>query len=536
MFAPIARLAAVTLVLSLPAVGMSGSKMEPLNERGVLDLVELGFDDETIVERINAGGVTFEVTDQFVEKLKSAKASAAVIKAVQEAGKAKTAAPTSAGDADPPITFDQVLKILTLRMKEDKILQRIAKTPPVFVLSAAQEEELVKAGATPKVIAALKGDRSPPALAEAISNVALVLDCSGSMKETTKEGVTKMEAAKKVVADLIEKIPKGLNVTFVIYGHEVQGGADDPRNCQAVKVVRPLGKLDDAGKGELGGLIASLKPTGGTPIALALKVTGEELAKDKESACGIVLITDGLESCKGNPTGVAAALLKTLKVSFGVNVVGLGVKEDEDAALKALATAGGGKYYNADDAAALADSFSEIAKELEVKARPADVVGASRRALKFLQPQIEMPDMKEIVLIEAEGPVKDATLFKKGAIEKYGEELRVPSATAKYDVVWYPKSGEAIRIMKGVQLAERKVVEVKVENLVGFIKVSGEGTPTSIHAGAVDDPGDLSFSTQRAKKFGEIMVVPIGDYDVFVNRSVIEEGLQVEPGKLYELE
>jgi len=161
-----------------------------------------------------------------------------------------------------------------------------------------------------------------------------------------------------------------------------------------------------------------------------------------------------------------------------------------------------------------------------------------RPASKFVQPKIGMPEMKEIVLIEAEGPVKAAILFKKDVIEKYGEEIRVPSSTAKYDVVWYPKQegGEAIRIMKGVQLAERKVVEVKIEDLVGFIKVNGEGTPKSIHAGAVGDPGDLSFSTQRATKFGEVMVVPVGNYDVFVNGDVIEEGLQVEPGKLYELE
>ncbi|HEX5105299.1 MAG TPA: VWA domain-containing protein, partial [Pirellulaceae bacterium] len=331
-------------------------------------------------------------------------------------------------------------------------------------------------------------------------------------------------------------IPTGLNVTFVIYGHEVFSSADDPRNCQAVKVARPLGKLDDAGKAELTDLVAGLKPTGGTPIALSLKVTGEELAKDKDAFCGIVLITDGLESCKGNPNEEVATLLKTLKLSFGVNLVGLGVKEAEDAALKTLAEAGGGKYYDADDADALADSISAIAKELEVKAKPVEVVNTTRRSLKFLQPTIEMPEMKEIVLIEADGPVKDATLFKKGGITKYGEEIRVPSSTAKYDVVWYPKSGEAIRIMKGVQLTERKVVDVKVEDLVGLIKVNGEGAPEIIHAGAVDDPGDLSFSTQRAKKFGEVMVVPVGSYDVFVDRSVIEEGLKVEPGKLYELE
>ena len=534
MFARLTTISALVFVLSFPLISTGQKKSDPLDEKGVLTLLELGFDDETIVERIKEAGLTFEVTDAFADKLKTAKASEVVVKAVQAASKTKSA---PAANAAPPITFDQVLKMLSLRMKEDKVLERIAKTPPIFVLSAEQEDELVKAGATPKVIAALKGDRPlPPAATELITNVALVLDCSNSMTQKTKDGETKMTAAKRVMTDLIKKIPAGLNVTFVIYGHEVFSSADDPRNCQAVKVARPLGKLDDAGKAELTDLVAGLKPTGGTPIALSLKVTGEELAKDKDAFCGIVLVTDGLESCKGNPNEEVAALLGNLKLSFGVNVVGLGVNDDGDAALKAIADAGHGKYYNADDAGELAKSFTAIAQELEVKAKPAEVVNTTRRSLKFLQPKVEMPEMKEIVLIEADGPVKDATLFKKGGIAKYGEEIRVPSSTAKYDVVWYPKSGEAIRIMKGVQLAERRVVDVKIEDLVGFIKVNGEGTPEIIHAGAVDDPGDLSFSTQRVKKFGEVMVVPVGNYDVFVNRSVIEEGLKVEPGKLYELE
>lgn len=85
-------------------------------------------------------------------------------------------------------------------------------------------------------------------------------------------------------------------------------------------------------------------------------------------------------------------------------------------------------------------------------------------------------------------------------------------------------------------MPERKVIEIKPEDYVGFIKVNGKGTPKSIHAAVKDAPGVLSFSTQRAKKFGEIMVVPVGSYDVYIGESAIEEGLKVEAGKLYELE
>jgi hypothetical protein len=516
------------------AVAQTAAK--PLGEKELIGLIAVGLEDQTLVGRINKG-IQFEVNEEVLANLKKAGASAAVIKAVQAAG-AQRAAPAPATPSAGAITYDQVLLLLSAEIGEPAILERLAKSPTVFTLSADQIAALKQAGASDALIKALQTPRAAPSAAsELITNVAIVLDCSGSMKETTKEGVTKMEAAKRVVADLIKKIPNGLNVAFVIYGHEAFGGADDPRNCQAVKVARPLGKLDDAGKTELSALVASLKPTGGTPIALSLKVTGEELAKDKDAFCGIVLVTDGLESCKGNPTEEVATLLANLKLSFGVNVVGLGVKADEDAALKAIADAGKGKYYDADDAGALANSIAAIAKELEVKTKPAPIVRSSRRAVKILSPMVsEMPAMAEIVLIESGMPVKEARLYKKASITKYDEEISIPSSTAKYDIVWYPKEGEAILLVKGLSMPERKVIEIRPEEYVGFIKVNGQGTPKTIHAAVKGQPSVLTFSTQRTDKFGQVMAVPVGSYDVYVGGNVIEEGLEVKAGELHELE
>ncbi len=532
MFARIAIISVLLLVVYSPKAASGHQQSESLDEKGVLTLLELGFDDETIVERIKEGGLAFEVSSEFVDKLKTAKASDIVVQAVQAASKSKSAPPA---DAAPPITFDQVLKMLSLRMKEDKVLERIAKTPPIFVLSAAQEDELATAGATPKVIAALKGDRPlPPAAAELITNIALVLDCSGSMRETTKEGVTKMEAAKRVMTDLIKKIPNGLNVTFVIYGHEAYGGADDPRNCKAVKVARPLGKLNDAGKAELTDLVASLKPTGGTPIALSLKVTGEELAKDKDAFCGIVLITDGLESCKGNPTEEVTALLGNLKLSFGVNVVGLGVNADGDAALKALADAGHGKYYDADDADELAKSFTAIAEELVVASRPADKTIVRKRAIIVHKPPIEeFPELGEIRLISRD--LGSTSTDGKGG---YEEEIRVPSATTKYEILWVPRDEEMgpVAILRDQVFAERILVEIKPEDYLGMVRVNGKGRPKkSIVVSRAGDLGSVDRATD-CKQFGQVMVVPAGKWDIWIDDDRIEEGYEVEPGTLHELE
>lgn len=527
-------LSAVVLSLSLVAVmGLarpSAAADRPIAEAGLASLIDLKIDDEVIIARIKKAGVAFAADDAALKRLADKGASEAVINAVREAGAKKPAASGAAA-----ITYGDVLKLLQLEIPEDQILKRLAKSPTVFTLSAEQVAELKGAGATDALIKALTAPReAPAAAAELITNVALVLDCSGSMKEMTKDGETKMEAAKRVVADLIKKLPNGLNVTFVIYGHEVFGGADDPRNCQAVKVARPLGKLDDAGKAELSELVASLKPTGGTPIALSLKVTGEELAKDKDAGCGIVLITDGLESCKGNPTEEIAALLANLKLSFGVNVVGLGVKEDEDAALKALADAGQGKYYDADDAEALAESFSEIAKELEVKAKPAEKKVVMRRAIIVHKPAIEeFPALGEIQLI-----TRGLGSISREGKGGYEEEIRVPSATAKYELLWVPMDKEmsAVPILRDQVFAERKLVEIKPEDYLGMVRVNGKGKPKK--SIVVSRPGGLG-SVERAtesKRFGQVMVVPAGKWDIWIDDDKIEEGFEVEPGKLHELE
>ncbi len=533
-------LPAVFVVCWLAAVGpatrLAAAADQPLAETALRSLVELKIDDEAVIARIRKAGLAFAPDEAALKRLTDAGASAGVLRAVRDAGAAKPAGRAEA------ITHADVLKLLQLEIPEEQILKRLAKSPTVFTLSAEQIAELKAAGASAKLLTALQAPREvSPQTAELITNFALVLDCSGSMKEKTKEGETKMVAAKRVVTDLIRKIPEGLNVTFVIYGHEVFGTAEDPRNCQAVKIARPLSPLDAAAKSGLSRLVQGLQPTGATPIALSLRVAGEELAKQQEAFCGIVVITDGLESCKGDPAAEAAALVSKLKLTFGVNVVGFGVKAQENAALEAIADAGKGKYYAAQDAGALADAISAIAKELAVQAKPAEVVDVSRRALRILQPKVELPAMKEVFLVEA-GQADRGVYTKTASINKYGEYLAVPSSSKKYDVVWVPAAGKQVYLMRDFVLPERKVFNVKPETIFGMIRVKGAGKVNYIIAmPAGKKPAGVFTPTSRVDNYGDILVVPAGKYDVHVSDAsgkltTLEEDLDVESGKMVQLE
>lgn len=499
-----------------------------LAEKDVAALIELQIDDEAIVAKIQKSGLAFSADDAAIERLKTAGASEAVLKAISDAGSAK---PPAASGQD--ITFEDLLKLVSLGIDDESILKRLQKSPTVLTPSAEQVAAFKEAGASDKLIAAMQGVRPlSPQAAELITDFAIVLDSSGSMKEKTPEGETKMEAAKRVVTDLVQKFPDGLNVTFVLYGHEVFGRADDPRNCKAVKVVRPLSPLDAAGKSQLGSLIAGLRPTGATPIALSLKTAGKELSKH-DTFSGLVLITDGLETCNGNPAAEAAALAAN-RCTFGVHVVGFGVKPEEDKALKEIADAGNGKYYSADSADELSDALQKLRQELEVVAKPAEKKVTQRRAIIVHKPPIEeFPALGEIRL-QSYG-LGSVSVEGKGG---YEDEIRVPSATVEYDIFWAPKEAgmSQVAMLRKQVFTDRKLVEIKPEDYLGMVRVNGAGKPKK--AIEISRPGNLGSRdvATRCQKFGQIMVVPAGKWSILVDDNKIEEDFEIEPGKLYELE
>jgi HEAT repeat protein len=313
------------------------------------------------------------------------------------------------------ITYQDVLKLLRSGKSEQEILNTLAKsTVDVnFVLGESQVQELKKMRVSDEFIEALRKLKNQPAIPGGdVTDFALVLDCSGSMLEKTKEGISKMEAAKKTVTELIQKIPNGMRLTFVIYGHDKQ------LECQAVKVVRSMREIDDADKASLTKFIATLQPSGHTPIASALQAVGKELANSKGLA-EVALITDGVETCHGDPAKEAAELAATLKLKSGVNVIGFGIRAEERKAVEKIAQAGRGKYYDAQTAAELQRGVSMVAKVVLQPERPNPVVAPPEEKVPDNLP----PVLKALVedLNDKSGKVRRAAAE---ALGKMGEKAK----------------------------------------------------------------------------------------------------------------
>lgn len=199
-----------------------------------------------------------------------------------------------------------------------------------------------------------------------VVNVELVFDSSGSMAAEISPGVTRIDAAKNVLNDVVDAIPEqeGINVGFRVYGHEGSNQeADRAASCQSTDLVVPI---EGTNKDSLRAAIESYQPVGWTPITLALNEAGNDFEEPAENEINaIVLVTDGLETCGGNACEAALALAEG-EVNVTTYVVGFGLTQEEQGTLQCIADAGGGLNLNAANADELNDALFTVLNELQV--------------------------------------------------------------------------------------------------------------------------------------------------------------------------
>lgn len=196
-------------------------------------------------------------------------------------------------------------------------------------------------------------------------NLELVFDSSGSMAENLG-GVTKIDAAKSVLNDVIDSIPSrpGINVGFRVFGHKgTNTEAGKAESCQSSDLLVPISGVD---KVKLKQQVATYQPTGWTPIALSLQRAGKDFKPGGESISNVVvLVTDGEETCGGDPCAAAGALHQG-QAQLTTYVVGFGTTPAQQEADKCIADQGGGKLLGANSAAELSAALFTVLQEVNV--------------------------------------------------------------------------------------------------------------------------------------------------------------------------
>jgi len=189
-------------------------------------------------------------------------------------------------------------------------------------------------------VAAIKEGRHVLSLDD--RSVEIVVDASRSMWGRMG-GEPKMTVAKEILEDVSYWFPEDLDLALRAYGST---SPSDDVDCTDSTLLVPFG---DDNREPIRWAVADLRPLGQTPIAYALNQAASDFGTLQNDRT-VVLVTDGIESCGGNPVQ-AARDLRGQGIMVHLIGFGLGNAADEDAArLQAVADASGGRYVTAGSA------------------------------------------------------------------------------------------------------------------------------------------------------------------------------------------
>jgi hypothetical protein len=187
-------------------------------------------------------------------------------------------------------------------------------------------------------------------------NLEIILDASGSMKTPLAGKKTRWDVALETLDQVLGSLPDDFNVGLRMYGH--REASRSPRTCTDSQLVVPIRKLD---RKLLMLRAKAAKPKGETPLVYSALQAPADLRAVGGGT--VILITDGEESCKGDPVK-AAADLKASGLDIRLNIVGFAIKNPKvQKDLAGFSQATGGLFYSAESGAGLADALMVAAVE-----------------------------------------------------------------------------------------------------------------------------------------------------------------------------
>lgn len=179
-------------------------------------------------------------------------------------------------------------------------------------------------------------DGVPP---EMPARLVIAIDGSGSMAGQVG-GMPKMEAAQSAARAFLRDVPESVEVGLVAFGHV--GGNDDAQreeSCAGVEMIAEPGSdrtfVEDG--------LRSISATGWTPLAAAIEMSGKALDPTEDGLQVVYVVSDGRETCGGDPVAAAGALHES-ELTAVVNIIGFDLDAQDRAELEAVAAAGGGIF------------------------------------------------------------------------------------------------------------------------------------------------------------------------------------------------
>jgi Ca-activated chloride channel family protein len=329
--------------------------------------------------------------------------------------------------------------------------------------------------------------------AKPLTRIEFVFDASFSMFGQWQSGM-KMDIAKKMLTEFLDsmKVINNLEIAFRCYGHQVPLRPE--RSCTDTKLEVPFNPDTKANIIAIKNRLKTIVPKGTTPIAYTLEQCGGDfpVASNSNIRNIIILITDGIEECDGDPCAVSLALQKK-GIMLKPFVIGIGMDQSYINSFGCI-----GKFYDASTEA----SFKNILNIVISQAMNNTTVQVN------LNDQIGRPTETDVNMTfydEQTGIIRYNymhTINNKGVPDTLGID---PLGTYKMVVHTIPPVEKA-----GIELTPGKHNTIAVDAPQGFIniKTGGNNNPECI----VRKNGDMQ--TLHVQRLNTLEKYIVGKYDL----------------------
>ncbi len=226
--------------------------------------------------------------------------------------------------------------------------------------------------------------------AQASEEAMLIFDASRSMWGQI-DGKNRIVIARQVLGQVFQRYENRLKLGIMAYGNRSSA------NCRDVNHIRPVGRIRAASYTKA---IQNISPRGKTPIARAIRLGASKLDYKNKKAT-LILMSDGLDNCYGNPCAMAKKLEEGANF-LTIHVIAFSVPKEDQPGLACIARNTGGRFFVADNGPELSTAFDGIIEEISATNVPITLAAAPQNSLER--------DKQDA--IEAEADVETRKLLK----------------------------------------------------------------------------------------------------------------------------
>ncbi len=329
--------------------------------------------------------------------------------------------------------------------------------------------------------------------AQVTNRILFIFDDSYSMYAPWNSNV-KIEVAKKVMAQFLDSLKNvpNLEIALRCYGHTTFFKPE--RNCKDTKLEVPFAPANE-NAARIKQRIQRLEPMGTTPIAYSLGESANDFPEKPNCRNMIILITDGIEECGGNPCKVSYELQRK-GIFIRPFVIGIGLDASYTSSFGCI-----GKFYDVSNEANFLRVLNLVMTEALTRTSvEVDLLDISQRPVET--------DVNMTFYEAGTNKVKYNYLHTINHNGKPDTLILDPSI--QYDLVVHTIPPQ---IKKNIQLQTGRHNIIPVAAPQGFLKLDIEGGTTQYYpVTVVRKAGEMT--TLNIQEFGKTEKYIVGKYDL----------------------